>query len=214
MMKKIKVLLADDHLLIRNGIKLMLNKNSDFEIVMEANNGKEVIDYLENNANMIDVVLMDINMPIMDGIEAARLISKYHKNVNVLALTMHTEEPYITKMLKAGVLGYILKETGTSELVSAIKSVAMGNKYFSNEVSVTVINSLMNLEAAKASPLSERELEVLRYIAVGLTNKKIAVALSISARTIETHRRNILEKLKIKNTAEMIKYAIENKLTP
>lgn len=213
-MKKIKVLLADDHLLIRNGIKLMLNKNSDFEIVMEANNGKEVIDYLENNANMIDVVLMDINMPIMDGIEAARLISKYHKNVNVLALTMHTEEPYITKMLKAGVLGYILKETGTSELVSAIKSVAMGNKYFSNEVSVTVINSLMNLEAAKASPLSERELEVLRYIAVGLTNKKIAVALSISARTIETHRRNILEKLKIKNTAEMIKYAIENKLTP
>jgi DNA-binding NarL/FixJ family response regulator len=212
-MKKIKILLADDHIMIRNGIKLMLKKYSDFEIVTEANNGQEVVDYLAIHPNSIDVVLMDVNMPVMDGIEASHIINKAYKNIKVLALTMHTEGTYITKMLKAGALGYILKETETSELVAAIRAVALGNKYFSNEVSVAVIESLMKIEAAKVSPLTVRESEVLSYKAKGLTNKEVGEILSISARTIETHKRNIMEKLKVRNIAEMIRYAIDNQLT-
>ncbi|PJB16059.1 MAG: DNA-binding response regulator [Flavobacteriales bacterium CG_4_9_14_3_um_filter_32_8] len=211
-METIKLLLADDHLIIRDGIKLMLKKSVGIEIVAEANNGAEVINYLEKNANKIDVILMDINMPIMNGIEATQVISDSYKNIKVLALTMHAEETYIINMLKAGALGYVLKEAGTDELISAIKTVANGQKYYSNEVSVTMINSLMSDNKSKDSQLSERELEVLAHIATGKTNKKIGEKLCISGRTVETHRRNILEKLDVKNTAEMIRYAIENKI--
>ncbi len=211
-MGTIKLLLADDHLIIRDGIKLMLKKNSELEIVTEANNGKEVIDYLTKNPNTIDVVLMDINMMEMNGIEATQFITEHFKNVNVLALTMHAEETYIINMLKAGALGYILKESGINELVSAIKSVAAGQKYYSNEVSVTMINSLMNEDKPKLSGLSERETEVLSHIAGGSTNKEVGDILCISGRTVETHRRNILAKLEVRNTAEMIRYAIENDL--
>ncbi|MBL4594294.1 MAG: response regulator transcription factor [Flavobacteriales bacterium] len=212
MEKTIKLLLADDHLIIRDGIKLMLKKSSEFDIVAEASNGKEVIEYLNANPNTVDVVLMDINMPEMNGIEATQFIAEHFKSVNILALTMHAEETYITSMLKAGALGYILKESGTSELVSAIKSVASGQKYYSNEVSVTMINALMNGERSTSSVLSERETEVLGHIAEGSTNKEVGEKLNISGRTVETHRRNILGKLELRNTAEMIRYAIENNL--
>jgi DNA-binding NarL/FixJ family response regulator len=211
-MGTIKLLLADDHLIIRDGIKLMLKKNSEFEIVAEASNGGEVIAYLTENPNTIDVVLMDINMPVMTGIEATQIITDRFSNIKVLALTMHAEETYITNMLKAGALGYILKESGTSELVSAIKSVASGQKYYSNEVSVTMINSLMSNDKKISSDLSDREIEVLGHIASGSTNKEVGEILCISGRTVETHRRNILSKLDARNTAEMIRYAIENNL--
>lgn len=211
-METVRLLLADDHSIIRDGIKLMLKKNSEFEIVTEAKNGKEVIEYLTNNPNTIDVVLMDINMPEMNGIEATQFIVDHCKGVNVLALTMHAEETYISSMIKAGALGYILKESGTSELVKAINSVAAGDKYYSNEVSVTMINALMNGEKPQSSTLSERETEVLSHIAGGSTNKEVGEILCISGRTVETHRRNILAKLEIRNTAEMIRYAIENNL--
>ena len=125
---------------------------------------------------------------------------------------MHAEETYIMNMLKAGALGYILKETGVSELVSAIKTVADGQKYYSNEVSVTMINSLMSENKSASSELSEREIEVLGHIAKGFTNKEAGDKLCISGRTVETHRRNILSKLDMRNTAEMIRYAIENQL--
>src|SRR5690606_32960147 len=129
----------------------------------------------------------------------------------VLALTMHTEGSYIENMLSAGALGYILKESGQEELITAIKTVAEGKKYFSNEVSVTMINSLMNKPAEK-EPLSDREKDVLKLIAMGKTNKEAGEILYISTRTVETHRRNILGKLEIENTAEMIQYAIKNKI--
>lgn len=211
-MKTIKLLLADDHGIIRDGIKLMLNKTSEFEIVAEANNGKEVVDYIENHPDSIDVVLMDINMPEMNGIEATQIITEKHKNIKVLALTMHVEETYITNMLKAGALGYVLKESNKEDLIDAINTVALGNKYYSNEVSVTLINSLMNNGKSKTSELSDREVEVLTFIASGNTNNEIGEKLFISGRTVETHRRNILSKLEVKNTAEMIRYAIKNNL--
>jgi DNA-binding NarL/FixJ family response regulator len=211
-MKKIRLLLADDHGIIRDGIKLMLNKTPEFEIITEASNGQEVLDYLKKNPKSIDVVLMDINMPIMNGIEATQVITDKYRNINVLALTMHIEETYISNMLKAGALGYILKESNKTDLIEAVKSVASGKKYYSNEVSVTLINSLMTGSQNKDKELSERELEVLTYIASGNTNNEIGEKLFISGRTVETHRRNILSKLDVKNTAEMIKYAIKNNL--
>jgi two-component system nitrate/nitrite response regulator NarL len=211
-MKTINILLADDHTIIRDGIKLMLKKNPEFNIVAEASNGEEAISYLLAKPNTVDVVLMDINMPEMNGIEAAQYITKNIEGLNILALTMHAEETYITSMLKAGALGYILKESGTSELISAIKSVASGQKYYSNEVSVTMINALMNEDKPKTSVLSKRESEVLGHIAMGTTNKQVGEILFISGRTVETHRRNILDKLDLKNTAELIRYAIENKV--
>ncbi|MFB0925926.1 MAG: response regulator transcription factor, partial [Vicingaceae bacterium] len=160
-MKTINLLLADDHTIIRDGIKLMLKKNPEFNIVAEANNGEEAISYLLAKPNTVDVILMDINMPEMNGIEATQYITNNIKGLNILALTMHAEETYITSMLRAGALGYILKEAGTSELMSAIKSVASGQKYYSNEVSVTMINALMNNDSPKSSVLSKRESEVL-----------------------------------------------------
>jgi DNA-binding NarL/FixJ family response regulator len=211
-METIKILLADDHLIIRDGIKLMLKKNLNFKIVAEAANGGEVIQYLHDNPNSIDVVLMDINMPTMNGIEAAKIILEKFSDVKVLALTMHAEESYITNMLKAGALGYILKESKTEELVSAIKSVARGEKYYSNEVSVTLINSLMNGDKPQESELSDREAQVLSHIATGLTNKEVGEILYISGRTVESHRRNIMGKLDLRNTAEMIRYALEHEI--
>ena len=211
-MEKIKLLIADDHLIIRDGIKLMLKKHPEFVIVAEANNGKEVINYLTNNPNSIDVILMDINMPEMNGIDATKVVVEQFMDVKILALTMHAEETYITNMLKAGALGYVLKEAGTDELMTAIKSVASGQKYYSNEVSVTMINSLMNGSKSKSFALSDREVEVLSYISGGFTNKEVGDKLFISGRTVETHRRNILAKLEVRNTAEMIRYAIENNI--
>ena len=211
-MKTTRLLLADDHLIIRDGIKLMLKKNSELEIVGEASNGEEVIEFLRENFDAVDVILMDINMPTMNGIEATQVITKEFPHIKILALTMHAEETYITNMLKAGALGYILKESGSSELVAAINSVAGGEKYYSNDVSVTMINALMNDDKPKVSQLSSREEEVLSHIATGATNKEVGDMLCISGRTVETHRRNILGKLDVKNTAEMIRYAIENDL--
>jgi DNA-binding NarL/FixJ family response regulator len=211
-METIKLLIADNHLIIRDGIKLMLKKNLEFEIVAEASNGSEVIDFIASNPNAIDVILMDINMPVMNGIEATQFITDHYPKINVLALTMHAEETYIVNTLKAGALGYILKESGIDELIAAIKSVAAGDKYYSNDVSVTMINLLMNGGNTKASELSERETEVLSYIAVGSTSKEVGVKLNISVRTVETHRRNILAKLELNNTAEIIRYAIEHNI--
>lgn len=211
-MKAINILLADDHLMIRNGIKLMLKNNSTFKIVSEANNGKEVIDYLRHNINSVDVVLMDINMPFMNGIDATDYISKSYKNVRVLALSMHDEESYIKNMVDAGALGYILKDSGTNELVSAIKSVEKGKKYYGSKVSATLINSLIEEQVAEVITLSRRQSEILCLLSKGYTNKEIGARLFISKRTVEGHRRNIMNKLNVKNTVEMVRYALENDL--
>jgi len=211
-MEKIKVLLVDDHIIIRDGIKFMLRKEASIDVVAEANNGREAIAYLENNASDIDVVLLDINMPELNGIDAAEIITKRFKNIKILALTMHAEESYILSMLKAGSLGYILKESSKESLVIAINTVAAGNKYYSNEVSVTMINSLMKEDKPKKTEISKREEEVLELIVKGLTNIEIATELNISNRTVETHRRNILHKLDVRNTAELVRYAMEHDL--
>lgn len=211
-MDSIKILIADDHTIIRNGLKLMLDKNSKFKIVGDVNSGSAAIDFIEKNSNQVDIVLMDIDMPGMNGIEATKILTSKHPHIKVLALTMHKEEKFINDMINAGALSYILKETDIPELVQAIENTAQGKKYYSNEVSMSLINALMKKGTDNGHDLLKRELDVLKLIASGMTNKEAGEKLFISARTVESHRRNILDKLDFKNTSEMIRYAIENDL--
>lgn len=212
-MESIKLLIVDDHSIIRNGLKLMLSKNPKFKIVAEANSGQEAIDFIDKNPSEIDVILMDIYMSGVNGIEATKIITNKYPNIKILALSMHDEEAYITSMIDAGATGYILKQADVYEISKAIESTALGKKYYSNEVSVTIINSLHKKSKDKGNELSVREMEILGLIADGLTNKGVGEKLFISARTVESHRRNILDKLDFKNTTEMIRYAIENNIT-
>jgi DNA-binding NarL/FixJ family response regulator len=211
-LKTINLLLADDHLVVRDAIKLMLQRNSRFKILALAKNGKEVLTYLDANPDKINVVIMDINMPVMSGVEATEIITQKYGSVSVLALTMHEEPAYVSKMVNAGALGYVLKGSKMFELESAIKAVAYGTKYYSSSVSISMINSLIKKDKQKYSELSNREKEVLICVANGNTNQEIGLELNISKRTVETHRRNILGKLEVRNTAEMIRYALQNNL--
>ncbi len=211
-MEKIKLLVADDHHIIRDGIKSMLNKSSEIDVVAEVGSGIELLKYLDENPHSINIILMDINMPGMDGLEATKIVSEKFPSIKILCLTMHTEEKYITDMIKAGARGYILKDGNIDELIKAITTINTGKKYFSNDVSTAMINSLMNQDNSKGVSLTEREVEVLSFIADGGTNKEAGEKLFISARTVETHRRNIMEKLDLRNTAEIVKYAMRNNL--
>jgi len=213
-MKKIRTFLVDDHKIIRDGIKSILNSNRRINVVHEAENGIEAIQYLEKNNDDIDIILMDINMPEMNGIDAVKIITKRYEKIKILALSMHSEEAFIVNMIKAGASGYILKEAGGEKLIEAVKTIAKGKKYYSNDVSATLINSMMNGPNTNGlkSALSNREKDVLKNIANGKTNKEIGEILHISSRTVETHRRNMIQKLKVKNTAEMIRIALEKKL--
>ncbi|HCQ30229.1 MAG TPA: DNA-binding response regulator [Flavobacteriales bacterium] len=213
-MRKIKTLLVDDHQIVRDGIRAMLLPAKDeIEIAAEASNGAEAVQILEKEP--FDVVLMDINMPELNGIDATEIIKKRHPATRVLALTMHAEEGFIVNMIKAGADGYILKESGREELISAIKAVRSGKKYYSNEVSVTMINSMLSDKPSASKivgDLSKREMEVLQLIVDGFTNMEIADKLFISNRTVDTHRRNLLQKLNVRNTAELVKFALKNGL--
>lgn len=212
-MEPVRILLSDDHVIVRNGLKQMLRRHSQFKVVAEASSGVEAINYLEQNHQQIDVVLMDISMPDMNGIEATKIISDTFENIKVLVLSAHTEEPYIKSVLDAGAYGYALKDADTHEIVTAIETIAQGKKYFSKEVSDTMISALLAKQNGKKEieedNLSEREIDVLKLVATGVTNKEISEKLFISTRTVETHRRNIMEKLELSNLAELIKYAIK-----
>lgn len=212
-MKKIKLLIVDDHKIIRDGIKLMLDDDANIEIIGEADSGAKALEFFNKFSTQINLVLLDINMPDMGGIELTKEIINKDNNAKILVLTMHAEDNYIQNMLNAGALGYVLKESGQEELLTAIRSVAEGKKYFSNEVSVVMINSLMDKKnGSNDKELSEREKDVLKLIAIGKTNKEAGDILFLSSRTIETHRRKIMTKLELNNTAEIVQYAIKNNL--
>jgi DNA-binding NarL/FixJ family response regulator len=211
-MKEIKILLVDDHKMIRDGLRSIINFSHNMAVVDECGNGKDAINYLEKNSVKIDVILMDITMPEMNGIDATEIIVKLYPEINILALTMHTEEAYIIKMIKAGALGYILKDSGAEKLIEGIKTVYLKEKFYSNEVSLKLINILLDTDGAVKPTLSNRELEILKSISFGNTSKEIAIKLFISPRTVESHRRNIIKKLNLRNTAELIKYAFNHNL--
>lgn len=205
----IRVIIVDDHKMIRDGIKLMLKNNPEIKVVNEFDNGLDVIKFIDKNPTSVDVVLMDISMPKLDGIAATRDIKSNHAGINILAITMHIEKSYIMDMMKAGASGYVLKESGASDLVEAIKTIAAGKQFFSSEVSSVIVKSIIEEEPKKhvRDIISDREKEVILLVAQGLSNNKIGEKMCLSPRTVESNRRNILQKLDIKNTAELIAYA-------
>lgn len=219
-MNKIKILIADDHKLVRTGIKYTLNgveDNNFIERIDEVVNGKEAIE----RAKLFeyDIILMDINMPEMDGIKATAKIVKQNPKTKIIALSMHSDDYEIRSMIKAGARGYLLKNTGSEVLSDAIRTVMEGGKYYSNEVALKLMEPYtgdLADEKSKSSridkrkiSLTRRELEVLKLIANEYTNEEIAKKFELSKRTIDSHRQNILSKLQVKNTAGLIKYAIK-----
>ncbi|MEO9531578.1 MAG: response regulator transcription factor [Crocinitomicaceae bacterium] len=220
-MKKIKILLVDDHKLVRNGIKYTLESggmSSRISEIHEAINGEEAVKRaLITN---YDIIFMDINMPEKDGIRATREIVKNDKFTKIIALSMFDEDFEIRSMIKAGAAGYLLKNTGPEILEEAINTVLDGRNYYSNDVAIKLMEpyneSALNLEKVKRSSvskneniLSKREMEVLTLIASELTNEEIGQKLNLSKRTVDSHRQNIINKLQVKNTAGLIKYAFK-----
>ena len=203
-MSKIKVIVIDDHQLFREGMISLLSKNEDLEIVGEAASSEELFPLLENTS--AHIVLIDITMPGMNGLEAIEKAREKHPLVKFIVLTMHAEGQYVVKAVRNGAFGYLIKNADENELIDAIKNVAIGKKYFNNEISQLMIGN-MAIEGESHKKLSERELEVLILVSEGQTTKEIAEKLFVSSRTVETHRVNMMRKLKVQNTAELIKKA-------
>lgn len=206
----IDILIADDHKVFREGLHSLLSNLSDIRVIGEAANGREVLALLKTQRP--DIILMDIAMGDTSGIDTTRLVKERHPDVRILVLSMHAESRYIVKMLEAGASGYLLKDAGSAEMVTAIRTVYAGDTYYSRQVSDTLIEHLTRGSQRKANntgvPLTKRELEVLQLIGEEYSNPEIAEKLSISIRTVDTHRRNLLEKLGAKNTAGLVKHAI------
>lgn len=208
----IKVLIADDHQLFIDGLKSMLEDTKGIEVVGEAMNGKEVIENCSHKE--VDLVIMDISMPVMDGIEATKVLLKIHEHIKILGLSMYNDRNFISGMLKTGAHGYILKNTGKEDLINAIQTLQSGETYLGKEVSKTLLNSFMKKSSQMQviEKISGREMEVLECIASGLTTQEIASKLFISKNTVETHRKNLLYKLKARNTAELINNSYKKRI--
>lgn len=213
-MKKITVFIVDDHIMLREGIKKLINNDSGFDIVGESGDGSEAVE-LVKKLNP-DIVLMDISLPSLNGIEATRRIKRDNPKIKVLALTMHDNEEYLSQMLQAGASGYILKKAAVSELRNAIDAVNRGESYLYPSSAKHLIGSfLKRVESGGKSSidgLTSREQEVLILIAEGKTNKEIAKHLQLSVKTIESHRSNIFGKLEINDRVEAVRYAIRRGL--
>lgn len=210
-MEKIKIIIIDDHQLFRNGLKILLNSFEDFEVTGEASNGEEFLKLIQSVK--ADIALMDINMPEMDGIEATKKGLRIIPEIRIIALSMYGEEDYYYRMVDAGVKGFLLKDSGISEVRDAIHTIMKGGSYFSQELLYHVIQKIKHREQeSKSANLSRREKEILAKICEGLSNQEIADTLFISKRTVDKHRANLLGKTNSKNTASLILFAIKNKL--
>lgn len=212
----IRILLVDDHKIVRDGIISLLQDDPRFVIVGQAENGIEALDKIEKVEP--DLILLDINMPIMDGLTCAKQITEKFPEVKILTLTMLNEQEHIKNMLAAGAGGYLLKSSGREELITAINTVMEGNTYFSEEVKDLIMMDMIKRKTTSGKivgepmPLTPREIDVLQLIVDEFINHEIAEKLFISVRTVDAHRRNLLEKTGSRNTAGLVKYALENDL--
>jgi two-component system response regulator NreC len=213
-MEKIRVLLVDDHAILREGIKALLGKQGNIEVVAEAGDGREAIPKAIQLRP--DVVVLDISMPLMDGLEATRQIKMEAPDVKILVLTMHDDEEYFLQLLRAGASGYVTKRAVGKELVSAIEAVYQGESFFCPSMAKSLLVNYLKLaeggEHIQQDRLTPREREIVKLIAEGYTNQQIADLLHRSVKTIESHRANILRKLGIHDTIELVKYAVRRKL--
>jgi len=204
-MNKIKLLVADDHTILRDGIVSLLQGEAAFIVAGTAANGYEVMDLISKND--YDVCLLDINMPGLDGMETAKLIKEKKPGIKIIMLTTYNDREIISELVHIGVAGYLLKNSDKQELVEAVHKVMKGRHYFSEEVENIILQGLTDKKSSDLVSLTERELEVMRLLAREYTNDKIATELHISFRTVETHRKNIMQKTKAHNLAGLLKYA-------
>ena len=216
-MKKITVLLADDHRILREGVRSLLEKAQDIEVVGEASEGGEAV--AKAQALSPDIVLMDITMPGMNGLEATRQIKALRPNTRVLILSMHESNQYISQFLRSGASGYVLKDTAASELVGAIRAVFQGDAFLYPSIARKLLEEyLLKVQSGEETEsydgLTGREREILRMIAEGRSNKDIADVLSLSIRTVQAHRANLMAKLHMHDRTELVRYAIRKGLIP
>ncbi|HEX2662706.1 MAG TPA: response regulator transcription factor [Candidatus Acidoferrum sp.] len=210
-MKKIRILLADDHKLMRSGLRLLIEQQPDLTVVGEAADGREAVALA--GSLRPDVAVMDISMPNLNGIEAAHQITQSHAELAVIVLSMHPDESYVLRALKAGAKGYLLKDSAESDLITAVRAVARGKSFFSPAVSKVLLDDyIRKLKRSGAEDaydlLTPREREVLQLVAEGKSNKEVANLLNLSVYTVETHRANIMQKLNLKGVPELTLYAV------
>jgi two-component system response regulator DegU len=216
-MEKINIVLADDHVLVRNGIKSMLDSDSEIQVVGEAGNGKEALE-VARRLNP-DILVLDIRMPEMTGLEATAKLNEYAPDTKAVILSMHDSEEYVLQALDAGAYGYLLKDTDKNEFIKALKQIHVGNKYFSGAVSNVLANRLLssrpylkNTEVDDQYHLTKKEKEILRMVIDGRQNKQISESLGKSVRTVETHRFNIMKKMGVNNAIDMVNKAVKENL--
>lgn len=213
--KRVKILLADDHRILRSGLRELLGQKTSFEVVAEAENGREAIKLCRKL--LPNIVIMDITMPDLNGMDATRQITEECPATKVIILSVHSEQRFVAEVIKAGASGYILKDCDFNEIISAIAAVNSGRIYLCSRIATVVRNDylkhLTHAETESSSALTAREREVLQLIAEGKSTKEIAFSFNLSVKTIEAHRQRIMEKLEIRNIAELTKYAIREGLT-
>lgn len=215
-MKRIRILLADDHSVVRSGLRSLFRTTHEFSVVGEASDGEEAVKQAVRLKP--DVVIIDISMPKMGGIEATRLIKQKCPDTGVLILTIHSNEEYVYEMMKAGANGYVLKDAEKQQIFSAVKAVAMSQPFFSPDISKVIIEKFVQqpasqpVEPATNDKLTKREHEILQLIAQGLTSREIANKLFLSPSTINTHRANLMQKLDIHDTASLVRFAMKTGL--
>jgi len=215
-MNIINILIADDHELIHNGIYSILKPVKKYKFIGKALNGEEAVKMAAELKP--DIILMDISMPVMNGIEATKIITARHTDIKIIALTQHEENEYVMEMLRSGGAGYLLKNSTKNEFVEAIDNVMSGKKAFSKKISDQLINNLVGEDGEEEKideqevPLTKREIEIIQLIADDKSNQEIADILHISLRTVETHRRNLMQKLNVKTVVALLKYAAQHNI--
>lgn len=209
-----KVILADDHRMFREGIRYLLEKTGNFDIIGEASNGNELLELLKTNRP--GLILLDISMPEKGGIECAEIINELYPDIKMIALSMYNDIEYYHKMVQAGVNGFVLKDSGGNELLEAIEKVLNGESYFSQELMRRIIYNISNAPVIKdkkaVAELTKREIEILECICSGLTNNEIADKLNVCLRTIEVHKSHLMEKTGCKNSINLVIYALKHNL--
>jgi two-component system response regulator NreC len=208
MVKRTRILLADDHSVVRHGFQRILEAQEDMEVVGEASNGREAVDKAEQLQP--DVIIMDVTMPELNGIEATRRIAEIAPRARVLALSMHRDSVYVREILRAGARGYLLKDSGEADFIAAVRAVARGEGFLSPSVSDAVLSDYRKHVTNPIDLLTSREREVLQLVAEGKSNKEIATALHLSVYTVEAHRGKIMEKLNLHSASELVRFAIRN----